>query len=234
MKNANPNTLNGHPAHKTLSHRSSSLRHPKPSNLTLGSVLCFMGSLALGLLLAPSLQAQSKKTVRQCQAQSKQAAKIAYDECLANSFEGEADDLRKEYENKYTRLKNQYEQKLKTLERKLKKTDTSTASLNDFGSDSQSLPSSRKNSPGGLPKKNGSSEPQWGTQSSSTESFEIPAPVQQELQGLTHSEGRTLSDASVERQGSQSLQDELKIQLKPRQDSAKSWEESLPDTYQPF
>jgi hypothetical protein len=76
--------------------------------------------------MADSTFAQNKSAPPQCRAQAKEAAKIAYDQCMVVAKENEAENIRKEYKVKLAKLKEHYEQKLKKLNLKAK-SDAKTA-----------------------------------------------------------------------------------------------------------
>ena len=82
---------------------------------------------------------QTKQSQLVCRAKAKEAAKIAYDQCLSLAKEDEAENIRKEYKAKFNKLKEYYEQKLKKLNLKAK-TEAKTSPSNPTTETSGVLP----------------------------------------------------------------------------------------------
>lgn len=69
-------------------------------------ILSIAGSIAL---------AESKRAQWQCKTKAKEAAQVAYNQCLSLVRDDEAENIRKEYRAKIAKLKEAYEKKLKKL-----------------------------------------------------------------------------------------------------------------------
>lgn len=76
--------------------------------------------LGLASALSTGAMAQSKQVQTMCRSKAKEVAKSAFDQCLLDAKDREADLIREDYRRKISKLKELYEQKLRKLSLKAK------------------------------------------------------------------------------------------------------------------